>query len=230
MDANAPLDDAGTADIVDLSTEDAPNTGKKRSSTAEVEPPAVKRVKLSYKASSASSRPSSPGRPHNTLWQFLNKSEQKQNAVHHTAYCKACTLANSRKDGTGKADSMKPHLIGCKHVSEEVKKWAKDWTKDSLPFGGSAASSSKEQRQPSLGRFMALKDAPMIDEEQQEFNTLLLKGTVSANLPFTWIGNEYIQEAFKFARPEIQLPTGRQLAGMQSCSCVLEREVQVHNC
>ena len=50
---------------------------------------------------------------------------------------------------------------------------------------------------------------------------LLLKGTVSANLPFTWIDNEYIQEAFKVARPEVQLPSRRQLAGMLLCFCHL---------
>ena len=133
MDANAPCDDVETADIVDLSTEDGVDKGKKRMSTTEVQPSAVKKVKLSYKDSC---RSSSPGRPQNTLWQLFDKSEMRQNKVHHTAYCKACTLANDRKSGTltGKAESIKPHLIQCNHVSEEVRKWAREWTKDSPAF------------------------------------------------------------------------------------------------
>ena len=99
------------------------------------------------------------------------------------------------------------------------RKWARGWTKDSPSFVGSDASSSQQQsrQQSNLGRFMNLKDAPMTAEEQQQFDMLLLKGTVYANLPFTWIDNEYIQEAFKFARPEVQLPSRRQLAGMRAC-------------
>ena len=222
MDANAPCDDVETADIVDLSTEDGVDKGKKRMSTTEVQPSAVKKVKLSYKDSC---RSSSPSRPQNTLWQLFDKSEMRQNKVHHTAYCKACTLANDRKSGTvtGKAESMKPHLIQCNHVTEEVRKWAREWTKDSPAFVGSDSSSSQQQsrQQSNLGKFMNLKDAPMTAEEQQQFDMLLLKGTVSANLPFTWIDNEYIQEAFKVARPEVQLPSRRQLAGMLLCFCHL---------
>ena len=130
MDANAPCDDVETADIVDLSTEDGVDKGKKRMSTTEVQPSAVKKVKLSYKDSCRSSS------PQNTLWQLFDKSEMRQNKVHHTAYCKACTLANDRKSGTvtGKAESIKPHLIQCNHVTEEVRKWAREWTKDSPAF------------------------------------------------------------------------------------------------
>ena len=152
--------------------------------------------------------------------------------MHHTAYCKACTLANDRKSGTvtGKAESMKPHLIQCNHVTEEVRKWAREWTKDSPPFVGSDSSSSQQQsrQQSNLGKFMNLKDAPMTAEEQQQFDMLLLKGTVSANLPFTWIDNEYIQEAFKVARPEVQLPSRRQLAGMLLCFCHLQAASVFH--
>ncbi|DBB03118.1 TPA: hypothetical protein ACH3X1_013349 [Trebouxia sp. C0004] len=48
MDATAPSGDAESADLVDLSKEDSSDKGKKRSSTTEFEPSAVKRVKLSY--------------------------------------------------------------------------------------------------------------------------------------------------------------------------------------
>lgn len=144
MDTNAPCDDVETADIVDLSTEDGVDKGKKRMSTTEVQSSAVKKVKLSYKDSG---RSSSPGRPQNTLWQLFDKSEMRQNKVHYTAYCKACTLANDRKSGTvtGKAESMKPHLMHCNHVTEELRKWAREWTKDSPPFVGSDSSSSQQQ-------------------------------------------------------------------------------------
>ncbi|DBA75733.1 TPA: hypothetical protein ACH3X1_010150 [Trebouxia sp. C0004] len=83
MDANAPSGDAESADLVDLSKEDSSDKGKKRSSTTEFEPSAVKRVKLSYH-DPASSRSSSPGRPQNTLWPFFDKSFHRRMAAWHT--------------------------------------------------------------------------------------------------------------------------------------------------
>ena len=85
MDANALSGDAESADLVDLSKVDSSDKGKKRSST-EFEPSAVKRVKLSYH-DPASSRSSSPGRPHNTLWPFFDKSEQRKNSLETTLIC-----------------------------------------------------------------------------------------------------------------------------------------------
>ena len=224
---DAPSGDAESADLVDLSKEDSSDKGKKRSSTTEFEPSAVKRVKLSHH-DPASSRSSSPGRPQNTFWPFFDKSEQRKNSVHYWAYCKACTLAGRRQNGgslTCKADSMQARLIRCDHVSEEVKQWARDWSKDSPAFVGSDDSSFQDrpQQQSKLGKFMHLKDAPMIAEEHQQFHKLLLKGTVSANLPFTWIDNEYIQEAFTHGmsrdRAAIQKAAGRY-ASMFVCSCI----------
>ncbi len=45
---------------------------------------------------------------------------------------------------------------------------------------------------------------------------LLLKETVSGNLPFSWINNEYIQAAFAIARPTAVLPSKRALSGSDS--------------
>ncbi len=38
---------------------------------------------------------------------------------------------------------------------------------------------------------MPLKDMAMSATQQEEFHMLLLKGTVSGNLPFSWIDNVY---------------------------------------
>ena len=61
---------------------------------------------------------------------------------------------------------------------------------------------------------MPLKDMAMSATQQEEFHVLLLKGTVSGNLPFSWIDNEYIQAAFATARPTAVLPSRRALSGL----------------
>ncbi|DBB02121.1 TPA: hypothetical protein ACH3X3_011160 [Trebouxia sp. C0006] len=59
---------------------------------------------------------------------------------------------------------------------------------------------------------MPLKDMATSATQQEEFHMLLLKGTVSGNLPFSWIDNEYIQAAFAIARPTAVLPSRRALS------------------
>ncbi len=60
---------------------------------------------------------------------------------------------------------------------------------------------------------MALKDIPMTGTQQKELEMLLLKGTISGNLPFTWIDNDFIQAAFALARPSAKLPNRRPVSG-----------------
>ena len=116
------------------------------------------------------------------------------------AFCDGCTLAGLNVKVLGVSDSMKSHLQKCDYVSEAVHSWAKDWTKDSEPFVSDAADSGivtpSGPSQSGLQRFMPLKDIAMSATQQEEFHMLLLKGTVSGNLPFSWIDNEYIQAAF----------------------------------
>ncbi|KAL0018121.1 hypothetical protein WJX77_004554 [Trebouxia sp. C0004] len=110
---------------------------------------------------------------------------------------------------------MKSHLQKCPTAAEAGHAWAKDWKNDSEPFVSNAAKSGvvtpSAPSQAGLQRFMPLKDMAMPDTQEEEFHMLLLKGSISGNLPFSWIDNEYIQAAFAIARPTAVLPGKRAL-------------------
>lgn len=176
-------------------------------------PPSAKKARLSLQQPSSSGS-SATGRLPGTLWPFFTRSTAKQNKSHYSAFCNACTLAGANVKVLGVSDSMKSHLQKCPHVSEAVHAWAKDWTKDSEPFVSEDAedSGAMTPHQSALQRFMPLKDVAMSVIQQEEFHMLLLQGTVSGNLPFSWIDNEYIQAAFAIARPTAVLPSRRALS------------------
>ena len=114
------------------------------------------------------------------------------------------------------------HVRLYERSSEDVyHAWARDWTKDSEPFVSDAADAADSgavipsaPSQSDLQRFMPLKDMAMSVTQQEEFHMLLLKGTVSGNLPFSSVDNEYIQAAFAIARPTAVLPGRRALSGL----------------
>ncbi|DBA67243.1 TPA: hypothetical protein ACH3X2_001553 [Trebouxia sp. C0005] len=82
---------------------------------------------------------------------------------------------------------MKAHLQYCDNVSDKVRAWDKDWSKASEPFADNTADSPEASgpRQSGMQRFLPLKDTPMTNKDQDSFEMALLKGTISANLPFT---------------------------------------------
>ena len=104
---------------------------------------------------------------------------------------------------------MAHHLKTCKHVSSGVHTWAKQWIDKSEPYTGDGI----EDTQSDLSKFMSLKDMPLTDEQQEVFHMMLLKATISANLPFAWIDNPFVKEAFTFLRSVVDLPSRRQLSG-----------------
>lgn len=198
---------AGSAELVDLSQDESSDLSPRLSH------PAIKRLKRAHAQS-----PGSGGRPQSPLWDLFDRSERKQNVSHYTAYCMCCIAVGKEPKGvTGKAEDMRAHLIKCQHASPALKKWAMDWTAQSQPFvedqdlPGSSQQSSASQS--GLSKYAAFKDKALTASQRQEFDLLLLKGTVSANLPFAWIDNPYIKEAFGFIRPQVQLPSRRSLAG-----------------
>ena len=84
-------------------------------------------------------------------------------------------------------------------------------------YSEDTAESLDEQQassQSGLNRIMSLKDTDMTDDETATLHMLLLKGTISANLPFSWIDNPYIKAAFECLRPKADLPSRRQLSGL----------------
>ena len=112
---------------------------------------------------------------------------------------------------------MRPHLASCQFVSAGVQQWAKFYTKDSGPYSEDTAEDLDEQQassQSGLNRVMSLKDTEMTDDETATLHMMLLKGTISANLPFSWIDNPYIKAAFECLRPKADLPSRRQLSGL----------------
>ena len=224
MNESAPPQGSDLSVPVDLTDLDPP-------SGAELSAPSAKKARLKYQQPSSSGS-SATGRPPGTLWAFFTRSAAKQNKSHYSAFCDGCTLAGLNVKALGVSDSMKSHLQKCDNVSEAVHSWAKDWTKDSEPFVSDAADSGivtpSGPSQSGLQRFMPLKDMAMSATQQQEFHMLLLKGTVSANLPFSWIDNEYIQAAFAIARPTAVLPSRRALSGL--LCALLSSFLKGHQC
>lgn len=214
MTENTAPNTAENQRTVDLSNDD------QEDHRADCTTPAVKKLKLAYKQFASPS--SSGGRPQGPFWPFFSRSVVKQNQHHYTAYCNACTLNGSRQKGTvtGKADSMRPHLASCDHVSAGVRNWAKNWTKDSLPYADSAAEDVDQAQscssQSGLNRYMSLKDTDLTEDQTKDLHMLLLKATISANLPFSWIDNPFVQAAFASLRPNANLPSRRQLAGLNA--------------
>ncbi len=212
MNESAPPQGSDLSVPVDLTDLDPP-------SGAELSAPSAKKARLKYSQPSSSGS-SATGRPPGTSWAFFTRSAVKQNKSHYSALCNGCTLVRLNVKVLGVSNSMKSHLQKCDNVSEAVHSWAKDWTKDSEPFVSDAADSGivtpSGPSQSGLQRFMPLKDMAMSATQQEEFHMLLLKETVSGNLPFSWINNEYIQAAFAIARPTADLPSRRALSGSDS--------------
>ena len=75
------------------------------------------------------------------------------------------------------------------------------------------AGSSKaiSTTQPNLFRS---KDSPLDEAETQIFEKLILQGTLSANLPFSWVEDQYVKRAFQTLRPGIKLPSKKKLSNM----------------
>lgn len=68
---------------------------------------------------------------------------------------------------------------------------------------------------PDQGAILAGEDwtrLPLSAPEQRLFQDLLLEGTVSAKLPFTWLEDPSIQAALRMLRP-VTLPSRRRMAG-----------------
>ena len=197
--------------------------------TADVQPegplsaPAAKKARLSLQQPSSSGS-SATGRPQGTLWGFYTRSSQKQNKSHYSASCNPCSFAGTNARVLGIADSMRSHLLKCPNVPYAVHEWAKNWTPKNEPYVADAADSgaatTPAPSQTALQRFMSFKDMAMSDTQQEEFHMLLLQGTVSVNLPFSWIDNEYIQAAFEMARPTVVLPSRRALSGLPCANTV----------
>lgn len=214
MNESTPPQGSGLSVPVDLTECDPPNSA-----------PSAKKARLSFQQPSSSGS-SATGRPPGTLWAFFTKSTVKQNKSHYSAFCDACTLAGSNVKVLGVSESMKGHLQKCTNVPEAVHEWAREWKKDSEPYvrdiadaADSGVATPSAPQQSGLQRFMPLKDVAMSVTQQEEFHMLLLQGTVSGNLPFSWIDNEYIQAAFAIARPTAVLPGRRALSGLLVLCC-----------
>ena len=209
MSELTPPQGSGLSVPVDLTGYDPPNSA-----------PSAKKARLSLQQPTSSGS-SATGRPPGTLWAFFTRSTAKQNKSHYSAFCHACTVAGSNVKVLGVSHSMKSHLQKCTNVTEAVHAWARDWTKASEPFvsniadaADSGAATPSAPHQSGLQRFMPLKDVAMSVTQQEEFDMLLLQGTISGNLPFSWIDNAYIQAAFAIARPTAVLPGRRALSGL----------------
>lgn len=217
MNESTPPQGSSLPDQVDLTADVGPE--------GPLSAPAAKKARLSLQQQSSSGS-SATGRPQGTLWAFFTRSSQKQNKSHYAAFCDPCNFAGTSSRVLGVSDSMKAHLQKCSNVPDAVHEWARNWSKDSEPYvadvdaADSGAATPSARSQSALQRFMSFKDVAMSDKQQEEFHMLLLQGTISGNLPFSWIDNEYIQAAFEMARPTVVLPGRRALSGLLCATTV----------
>ena len=63
-----------------------------------------------------------------------------------------------------------------------------------------------------LAKFMAWKDQPLTKEEQKRFEQHCLKGTISANLPFSCWDDHEFRRMFTSLRPAIELPSRKTMS------------------
>ena len=75
------------------------------------------------------------------------------------------------------------------HGPETGKKDCEPFVSDFAGAADTVAATASAPHQSGLQRFMPLKDVDVSVTQQEEFHMLLLQGTISGNLPFSWIDN-----------------------------------------
>ena len=58
----------------------------------------------------------------------------------------------------------------------------------------------------------------LLEQDQPALNSLLLRGTISANLPFSWVNNHHFKQAFALLNGSAKLPSSGMLSGRGDCS------------
>ena len=146
-------------------------------------------------------------KPRGALWRHFRRGERK-NQSHYWAFCVACEAAAaalacpdriSVAAVAGVNDTMAKHLIRCPHAGEDAKAEARDADDDLDAPDGKKLNFPAGKVQSTLHK-VPMTDMPSSAEEQRSFEQCLLKATVSANLPFQWINNHWVQEAFRMCR------------------------------
>ncbi len=162
---------------------------------------------------------------------ILGALAARRDATHKGAQCIAC-----KHHAEAKGIELKPggsclaeiqailaHVRNCKHQSQATKAEAGAVLKalrskraaQSGDTNGSSGSNKSVSASKQLGlqNFMAQKDRPLSTDEQKRFEQHCLKGTISANLPFTCWDDEEFRQIFTSVRPSIKSPTRRTMSG-----------------
>ena len=151
--------------------------------------------------------------PPHPSWDYFRRGSKK-NSAHHNAHCLACDAAGTPSTVGGTLQPMLKHLRECTHCPTEAKQLAD-------PDKAANQSGNDQQLEKKQGRMHTVPQASaeMTKEESVEFNRRLLRGTIRANLPFTWIEDEDIQAAFKICRETVKLPGRQKLSGKAHATC-----------
>lgn len=116
----------------------------------------------------------------------------------------------------GVAAAMQAHLKKCPNMTAAQKALA-GMPAATCDTSGTVASS---QSQSKLNRFLSVQDTPHSRPEQSRLEQLILRATISGNLPFSWVQDEHVMDLFRFLKPSIDIPDRRKLAGQPMLCCM----------
>ena len=164
-----------------------------------------------------------------------------KNSSQRHAVCKACKGKGQTVQVAGTSKSMGAHLRRCLFLSAADKAAATGLmpasgkrkalsitpAMTSVPesvgsplsvssaASGSSSAPSAKRSLSSQATFsvVAFENSELPADDQRDFERLLLRATISANLPFTWIENPHVISALQKLRPRVKLPSRRRLAG-----------------
>ena len=158
-------------------------------------------------------------KPRGTLWTVFRRGACK-NASHFWADCMPCEEAGGEAKVAGVAENMAKHLKICPHAGPEARALVgaaddDDDDDDARP----AKPIAKKLSMQAHFKPVPLAAVPSTAAEQSQFEQLVVKGTISANLPFSWIMDLYIRQAMKMLRGTVKFPHRQALSGEQTSFC-----------
>eukprot|EP00898_Chlorokybus_atmophyticus_P001855 jgi/Chlat1/2670/Chrsp18S02983 len=140
------------------------------------------------------------------------------------ATCNACTengvsIPADKKGHTKshKRDMLRHLASGCRFTEAAVRKWAQQEVADKNKKENKSRKRARQEVTNSnnhrISSGYSYADKPMSGQEKKQLEFLLLKATISANLPFLWVNDYWVMKLLEFLRPSISVTDRKQLAG-----------------
>lgn len=152
-------------------------------------------------------------------WASFTRLQSKQNSSHFQARCNCCDDQGKETLVNGTARDMDSHLYKCAQAAPAVREAARlrhverqtartsTSQKRAVPASPSEGSSAAKRPNQGTLHTVALRDKPLSAAQQTEFESKLLRATVSANWPLQTVENPEVLELFHFLRPNLELPS-----------------------